>query len=255
VSNADRDNQHTTQDGRTYTTPFGELPSVTSVLKIYDNGKTGALMGWACKLMAEYLLTLSNKDGLFIRKDELEGVLKTAKAQHKEQKKAAGDLGSEVHNLIEVYLRGQKVDALLKANKLLEKPFEAFLSWHKKEGFEFIACEQQVCTKRFAGTLDGLAKKNGELWVIDFKSSNRIDSTYLWQIAAYRDCAMNGWQNVNGEWKQNFYNVKGGVAVLRLDKVTGLPEFVPYSIAEAEWGLACFNKLLDLWELTNKKGI
>lgn len=248
-------NQINTDSGRYYKTPFGDVPSVTSILKIYDGGKSGALIGWGCKLMAEYLTTLANKGDLVIPKKDLEETLRVAKSQHRKAKEEAGDIGTQVHNCIEVYLKGQNVDGLLAGNKLLENPFNAFLTWHKKEGFEFIASEQQVCTKRYAGTLDGLARKNGELWLIDFKSSNRIDQTYLWQVAAYRECAENGWLFNNGEWKQEHYNIKGGVGVLRLDKKTGVPEFVPYTIAQAEWGLQCFNKLLDLWELTNYKGV
>ena len=250
------ENKHFKDNGeRFYETPYGNIPSVTTILSLYDGGKSGALMGWSVKVMAEYLQTLADKDGnILIKKEEAFELFKKAKARHKQLKEEAADLGSEAHNLIEVYIKGQSVEGLLAANLLLAKPFNAFKTWQATHNFEFIASERQVCSYLlFGGTLDAIAKKDGKLWVIDFKTSNRINEDYLWQIAAYKECAERG-KYYDGEmgWVDSNYEIDGGVGILRLDKLTGEPEWKEYTLLEATDGFECFMALCHLWHSRKK---
>ena len=240
---------------RFYETPEGNIPSVTTILSLYDGGKSGVLMGWSVKVMAEYLQTLADKDGnILIKKEEAFELFKKAKARHKELKEQAADIGSQTHNLIEVYIKRQDTKGLLEANPLLEKPFQAFKTWQATHNFEFIASERQVCSHLlFAGTLDAIARKDGKLWVIDFKTSNRINENYLWQIAAYKECAENGmYYDAEKGWVESDYIIDGGVGILRLDKLTGEPEFKSYTLLEAVDGLDCFLALNHLWHTKQK---
>jgi hypothetical protein len=237
---------------RTYETPYGVLPSVTTVLGLLD--KSGALMGWATKTMVEYLKSLADPKGhILITKDEATDIFKKARAYHKEISQKALDIGSGVHNVIEVHLKGQPIGGLLEADPRLKPPFKAFLDWHKDSGFKFIATERKVCSPlMFAGTLDGLAEKDGKLWVIDFKTSKAIYDGYDCQASAYRQAVMDGMYLSLDGWVDSKLKVDGGVGILRLDKETGLPEFKTYTIQEAEKAFKKFKHLLDYW-WENKK--
>jgi hypothetical protein len=48
-------------------------------------------------------------------------------------------------------------------------------------------------------------------------------------------------------WVDSKLNVDGGIGILRLDKETGIPEFKPYTIQEAEKAFRKFKHLLDYW--------
>lgn len=238
---------------RVYETPYGILPSVTTVLAQLD--KSGALMGWAVKVMAEYLKTLADPRGhILITKDEADAIFKKAKAYHKEISEKALDIGSGVHNAIEVHLKGQPVAGLLQADPRLVLPYNAFLSWQKDNNFKFIASERKVCSPlKFAGTLDGLAERNGKLWLIDFKTSKAIYPEYVMQCGAYRQAVMDGMYMNGAGWTGSKLNVDGGVGILRLDKETGIPEWKEYTIKEVEQEFKKFEHLLAFWWANRKE--
>jgi len=247
--------------GRTYfVDSLGkELPSVTHILGYLDDGKSGALMGWAVKVMALYLKTLADAKGnIVISKDEIDEVFKKAKAQHKELKNKAADIGSETHNLIEVYLKGQKVDGLLSANPKLVSPFEAFKKWQKEVNYqETIATERIVYSETygFAGTLDLVAKINGVVTLIDIKTSNRHSKTYFMQVAAYKQA----YEELQGNLERLTNKVEA-IGVLRLDKETGLPDYKSIPVI-GETGLSedyfgafmCFVSFYNINQRLNKE--
>lgn len=237
---------------RYYDTPFGNVPSVTTCLALLD--KSNILMSWAVKVMAVYLKSLADKDGnIIIKAADADEIFKKAKAQHKELKEQAAEIGTAVHNLLEVYLKGQNIAGLLEADNRLIKPFEAFKQWQGQYNFELVASEKQVCSHlRFAGTLDCIAKLNGKLYLIDFKSSNAIYNEYFWQVAAYRECAMNGMYFENDKWIDSKYDIEG-IGILRLDKNTGLPEFKSERTTEEQADdFDAFMCLCHLWWILNR---
>ena len=232
-------------------TPYGDLPSVTTILDQLD--KSGPLMGWAIKTVIEYMKSLADAKGhILITKDEAQDIFRKARAYHKELQTQALELGSEAHNLIEVYIKGQKVDGLLEANPKLKPSFEAFLDWQNTHKFKFISTERMVCSPlKYAGTLDAIAEKDGKLWVIDFKTSKTIYDEHLWQVAAYKTCVEDGmyWDNAQEKWVESELEIDGGVGVLRLDKVTGIPEWKGYSLMDSLDAFDCFMSLCHLWHL------
>jgi len=111
----------------------------------------------------------------------------------------AGDIGIIVHALIEAHVKNQiekqpyKYIAHLKEFSQVdidkaETAFLAFLDWEKHNQLRYIASEKQVIseTYRYGGTIDILAEKEGELWLIDPKSSKSIYSEFIIQVVAYR---------------------------------------------------------------------
>ena len=204
--------------GRTYKTPIGEYPSVTTVLALRD--KSGPLMGWACKMGAEavnkYLDELNGED---IDRTKIINLIKGA---FRQKQAGALDIGSKVHNAIEIFTKASTRDIGLYHVKGLPeyadiiKPFSAFLKWHDNVGFKLIYGEQEVWSDhhKFAGTLDAIAIVNGRKTLVDYKSSSAFRSDYVQQIAAYNVAFE--------ELKTEEVNAWG---CLRLDKETGLPEW------------------------------
>lgn len=230
--------------GHEYDTPIGKLPSVTTILKVYEGGKSGALMNWATKVMAQYLESLADDKGhIIILKDDVKDVFKKAKSWHKTLKQEAADLGSAVHNAIEVYLKGQPITGLLQDNPKIELPFSAFLGWQKKYKFELVASEHIVYSEMgYAGTLDCVAKLNGVLYLVDFKTSNRIYEDYLMQVAAYA-------QAYEERTGADIFNA----GILRLGKEDGLPEWREINAKEIAYNFMLFNCLLKFYKEKEEK--
>lgn len=110
--------------------------------------------------------------------------------------RTSADTGTQVHNLIEVWLKGNKeilwLDAKGNALYSLEvwKMFLRFVDFWQKTKPTLIESENHLFsdTHKIAGTCDIVAEIDGELWLIDIKTSNNIHSSYELQIAAYVTC-------------------------------------------------------------------
>lgn len=100
--------------------------------------------------------------------------------------KEAADDGTFIHERVEWLCKGLSVSTeglnLKQAKNLL-----AFVEWFKEIKPKVLANETQVydAKKKFAGTIDMLAEINGELYVVDIKTSNYLHDSYNAQVAAY----------------------------------------------------------------------
>jgi len=101
--------------------------------------------------------------------------------------KRASEIGTATHNLIERYLKGEKI-SWDNVDILTWTMFLKFREFWMEYKPTVIAIEQQMISEDlgFAGTLDIVCEINGEIWLIDAKTSNAIHNSYELQIAAYR---------------------------------------------------------------------
>jgi len=111
---------------------------------------------------------------------------------------SAGDRGSKVHNGVESLLLGNSIemdDQLPNSDSELEditlEEWEAIMSfadWYKEAQPETISIERTVFNDEYnyAGTLDYLCKIKGELWLIDFKTSQSVWPSHEIQVSAYK---------------------------------------------------------------------
>lgn len=215
----------------TYTDKGVDAPSVTTVLGILD--KSDALIPWAVKTAISFIRENARNREAY---PTLDALLSSAENNWRDVKETAADIGTEIHGMIEQYIKhGQ--DAVKEYRPEVEKGFLAFLEWEKANGVTWEASEMMVFhpTLFYAGTLDAVAVMGGKRYVIDFKSSKGFYSTYGKQIAAYREAhgVMTG-------------KITDGCAILRLDKVTGEPEFKDYTKRQ-DRDFKSFSKLLDFW--------
>lgn len=106
-----------------------------------------------------------------------------------EIKTTAGDFGSKLHSAYEQLLNGIELNLKEDYPKTKEKKhLISFYEWFL--GFEptKVQTEQTVAslTYKYAGTLDLFCVKDGETWIIDFKTSNGIYWSHELQLTAYK---------------------------------------------------------------------
>lgn len=97
------------------------------------------------------------------------------------------NIGSHIHWLIEQHLSGHDVGKV-------EEPFTyawgQFLEWQKLHTIEVLPegleLELVSLTHRFGGTIDCVATIDGQLEIVDWKTSSGIFNDYPVQVAAYR---------------------------------------------------------------------
>jgi len=131
------------------------------------------------------------------------------------------EIGNDTHKWIEYYINNQHAwdvtDGLRLKNDLRSKEtlnsVKAFIKWKLEFKPQWMDAERKVyCDKyKYAGTVDAVAKINGRVCVIDFKTSKKIYKPYHLQVTAYAQAI----KRIDGlrEWPLGI--------ILRLDKETG----------------------------------
>lgn len=190
--------------------------SVSELCGILDKP---ALVPWAAKMTVQAVAELW-LPGKAYDKGYIEYSLNESKNAHRRKKDTAGDIGTEVHLIVGAYVEGQlKPEDITDASK--RRALENFIK--TTEGWEWLGseitivgewlecsaghtfkshdammeneeCPQCVYTtpKRptlrlfgYGGTADALARINGDIHLIDFKTSNSVQATYSMQCALY----------------------------------------------------------------------
>lgn len=183
-------------------------------------------------------------------------------------KVAAGDKGSKVHAAISAIFRGEEVriDSKYANNSkstaeetvLEELTFEeiqciqSFLAWRNGlKSFKPLAWDITVFSEieNYAGTIDLIAEVDGEIYIIDFKTSQYVWTEYELQVSAYRHAVENGENviyemNPNGTTKDPIKVANLKTAILQIGykknkagfKFTELEnQFEMFKIARAIW--------------------
>src|SRR5712691_1969178 len=109
---------------------------------------------------------------------------------HQKALTAAGDVGSEIHKLIEWTMRtavGASAGPKPAARGAAHIALRAFEQWAAQVRLKPVLIEKTVhsTTHGYAGTLDLLARVNGVLSVIDIKSGKSVYGESHLQVAAY----------------------------------------------------------------------
>lgn len=228
-----------------------QYASVTTIIKdCTDN--SGPLTQWSsnmCKLWiqenCQVETGLSFEHYIVTEKD-----LDEMRFNFKTVSQKALDIGSEVHNAIEMYLQNKPFKL---TTKEADFAFGAFLHWKSEHKLTPISLEQTVFGNSWAGTLDFYGYFNDKLYVIDWKSSKAHYPEMRYQVAAYRGAM----QDKNDEdFLSIVHDYKGhiiqGCGVLRLDKETGMPDWKDTS-KTYESDLKVFNAMVDLYLLRHPR--
>jgi hypothetical protein len=122
--------------------------------------------------------------------------------------------------------------------------FAAFLAWREQMKVTILDTESPHVSElwRFGGTWDAIARREdtGEVFLLDWKSSNAVYREYIAQVSAYRTLA-----------REQGYGVRGA-GLLRFGKAHG--DFTyhhwPESVLDLGWD--AFTRMLELFEIDRK---
>ena len=187
-------------------------------------------------------------DGCF-PKDLTHWALSIGQEEYDKVISEALEIGNYTHEWIEDYINEKRVD------KPTNPSIDAFLQWETNYNYlDYRECEDDVfyplkvvqdlkwldaerkvyCDKyKYAGTVDAVAKINGRVCVIDFKTSKKIYKPYHLQVTAYAQAIkrMDGLRR----WPLGM--------ILRLDKETGNFE---QKVFEPKHNFKTFIKCMEL---------
>jgi ATP-dependent exoDNAse (exonuclease V) beta subunit len=157
--------QITLPDSRYYRRNGNYYPSVTYVLSYYPKGKF--FENWLKQVgfSADYIV------------------------------KKAAEEGTQVHELAEEYLNGTELNFLDERGRPQYNPdvwqmFLRFVEFWETHKPTLIETEVHIFSDKLkvAGTCDLIVEINGELWLLDLKTSNQLQTVYELQTAVYGQC-------------------------------------------------------------------
>jgi hypothetical protein len=109
--------------------------------------------------------------------------------------KKAAEEGTQVHELAEEYLNGAELNFLDDRGRPQYNPdvwqmFLRFVEFWETYKPTLIETEVHLFSDelKIAGTCDLIVEMNGELWLLDLKTSNQIQTVYELQTAVYGQC-------------------------------------------------------------------
>ncbi len=204
------------------------LPSVTTILSRFKD--SGGLMFWAFQQGLEQGIevgegTNTEAPNLYRKRDE------------------AACAGTLAHEMVEAYVNGENHMKLLKKkngaeiNEQALNAFQQFREWQENSQIEIISHYQEIQMisekHRYGGTPDAIGRNsNGELVLLDWKTSSGIYSDMLLQLSAYKTL----WEEHNPEEP-----IEGGFYILRFSKE--FPDFSAHFFGELETPWRMFKAL------------
>jgi ATP-dependent exoDNAse (exonuclease V) beta subunit len=109
--------------------------------------------------------------------------------------KKAAEEGTQVHELCEAYLNGEELKFLDDKGRPQYNPdvwqmFLRFVEFWEEFKPTLIETEVHLFSDvlKIAGTCDLIVEINGEIWLLDLKTSNQLQLTYELQTAVYGQC-------------------------------------------------------------------
>lgn len=216
------------------------LISVTAVTDIID--KSRQLMRWAVLLTVDYLMKFIEETPNFTVEMLKHEIVEAGREYDKKREKAA-DIGTQVHAWVEKFITsaiaGETAPDMPEDENVLNG-IAGFLTWGNKHNIQFHCTERLVYSREhnYSGLLDAIATIDGKKYVIDFKTSKGIYSSFRYQVAGYR----------NAYEEENPADKIDGNMIIHFDKETG--NFDKLDISNEEYEL---DKAVFLACLTTKR--
>jgi hypothetical protein len=156
------------------------IRSVTTFTGILD--KSTYLIPWALKLAKEFIFSHIGKKGYVI-----EDIVEEAMKQHTIKRDIAGDIGTEIHKWIDLWIMGKKPK--IPDDEKVRNGVVAFMNFQKEYKVKWIESERIIYSRKYdyAGILDGVGfiLPDKSLFLGDFKSG-RIYPEHFLQTAGYQ---------------------------------------------------------------------
>ena len=172
-----------------------------------------------------------------------------------EESSKACDIGTAAHSMIESHVNGD--DPFL-ADDLISLPedqqeksinaFEQYMKWESQTGLKMISKYQEIQLVspeyKFGGTPDAVAEIDGEIVLLDWKTSNGVYQDYIIQLAAYRHLINEGVRMDTG--KPLDFNVANEAHLLRFAKE--YPDFGHHYFGDLEMAWEQFKLFRQAYE-------
>jgi len=154
------------------------VPSVTTIIN--DVLAKPQLVGWANKL-------------------GLQGI------RVNEYVDALADVGTAVHELCKADLGGRQPKLPPLSPEQLQQAtncYAKFITWRKEHNIEVVAVEKPMVseTLRYGGTPDCVARVDGQLGIIDFKTGKSVYDDHAYQAAGYDGLARENGLSTECAW-------------------------------------------------------
>ena len=230
---------------------IGEKSYLISSTKVTGHlDKSSALIPWACGVVASHMTNyVETSTSETFTREEMMMVATEARGKPDEAKVKGGDTGSIIHDFAYDFSRskthGTPAPTLDHINE--EDPegikalngINAFLEWYNTNRVEFIKAEYAIYYNSFLagdtkegetvieyiGIIDCVARVNGRIFVIDYKSSKGIYDDQRFQVSSY----VKGW---NTDRKNGDKEMAEGMLLLNFNKETGEAIIKEYSLEE-----------------------
>jgi hypothetical protein len=194
------------------------IPSVT---KIIDGIVPVYLIQWAANVGADWFKENAERGWDLNNSDDVLAIADGISNAHKNISGRAKDIGKTVHNYIQEVINWSLaayeegfVGGMpeLPEDEQAVNSIKAFGKWGAENDVEWISAEEKIYSKeyKYAGTVDAVALVDGELSVIDFKTSKQIYKSYKLQVYAYKQAI----EEVYGQEVKRCF-------ILRFDKTNG----------------------------------
>ena len=188
-----------------------KVPGTTTIIGRFK--ETGGLLWWACE--QGKAIERGEIDNLYDKRDE------------------AADAGTLAHSLVEAHINGDQLpEVVLDSDVGMQalKGYNNYKRWERDNNITIIEQEMELISEiyQYGGCPDAIGKDSeGNLCLIDWKTSNGVYTDYLIQLAAYRNL-----------WEENYPDrpLTGGFHLMRFSKEYG-------DFAHHYW-----DELDDAWE-------
>jgi hypothetical protein len=190
-----------------------EVPSVTQILDVIGGSKLWGLKQWAANLTAEYIRA-AIRPGLRYDELQIEQIVERARKHFHSVSRGAKTIGQLSHEWIDAHLRARLYatpEPPMPVNEQARKAIQAASAWIA-EHFKPVTMEHRLYSREhdYAGTLDVVGEVDGQLAVVDWKTSKAIYDEMPLQAAAYAQA----WGEMSDDRVPDRW-------VIRLDKETG----------------------------------
>ncbi len=174
-------------DDHKYLVDGETVPGTTSITGIID--KSTPLMWWVANEARSYI-----KDNLTpgesLDEVEIDELAEGARLAHKRSSSKALSIGTVVHKYAEDWIKSKLMGGSepdFPENEEAQESAIEFLDWAERSDIIWLGSEQMVYhpEHRYAGTYDAIARIDGDLYIIDFKTSKSIYKEYYLQAVAY----------------------------------------------------------------------
>jgi hypothetical protein len=204
------------------------LHGVTTVLKYW--GDPGALVNWAARTACDYVK--KNKD-----RDLME-VLEEAKTAHLKKRDKAGDIGTKVHGELEDAINEWIKDGCVSLDH--SQSVLDVLYWLKDNDFVPYKTEAHLHSEELwlGGIVDLICIKDKKTYIMDFKTSNTVQTKHLYQMGAYSKM-----------WKEQTKQDVAGLCIIHIPKGKFSPDkgiYMRHDVLELE---DAFENILSVYKL------